>query len=87
MIGIILGILGIGVASTHFPPPAMALITIMFASLDLIWLMRQKVGARLVCVSCGAETAVLTVNCGLGIPEPEDGKHYYPCEVKVTWER
>jgi len=79
MLIIILGILGIGVGSVIFPPPVIALITIVFVSLGLIWLMRQKVGARLVCVSCGTEIAVPTVHCGPGIPGPEEGKLYCPC--------
>jgi hypothetical protein len=79
MLVIILGILGIGVGSVLFPPPVIALVTIVFVSLGLVWLMKQKVGARLVCVSCGTAMAVPTVHCGPGIPGPEEDKLFCPC--------
>jgi hypothetical protein len=79
MLVILFGILGIGVAAAHFPPQIMALMTIVFVSLGFIWLMRQKVGARLVCVACGTAMAVPTVHCGPGILGPEEGKLYCPC--------
>lgn len=79
MLVIILGVLGITVGSVHFSPWVTTLITIVFVSLGFIWLIRQKVGARLVCVSCGTAMVVPTVHCGPGIPGPEEGKLYCPC--------
>jgi len=76
---IILGILGISFGSTTLPPLVTFVITLIFISLGMIWLMRQKVGAKLVCGICGAEEAVPTVHCGPGILGPEEGKLYCPC--------
>lgn len=79
MIAIILGIVGIGVGSTTLPPLVTTIITLIFVSLGMVWLMRQKVGAKLVCEKCGTKIAVPTVHCGPGILGPEEGKLYCPC--------
>jgi len=62
MLIIILGILGISVGSTTLPPLATSVMTLVFVSLGMIWLMRQKVGAKLVCETCGAEEPVPVVH-------------------------
>ena len=62
MLIIILGILGISVGSTTLPPLATSVMTLVFVSLGMIWLMRQKVGAKLVCETCGAEESVPVVH-------------------------
>jgi len=62
MLIIILGILGISVGSTTLPPLATTVMTLIFVSLGMMWLMRQKVGAKLVCEKCGAEEAVPKVH-------------------------
>lgn len=62
MLVIILGIVGINVGSVYLPPLAMTVITIIFISLGMIWLMRQKVGAKLVCETCGAKEPVPVVH-------------------------
>ena len=59
---IILGILGISVGSTHLPPYVMAVVTLTFVSLGMLWLMRQKVGPKLVCETCGAKEPVPVVH-------------------------
>ncbi|MCG2771287.1 MAG: hypothetical protein L6277_04250 [Desulfobacterales bacterium] len=59
---IILGILGISVGSATIPPLATTVLTLILVSLGMIWLMRQKVGARLVCETCKAEEAVPVVH-------------------------
>lgn len=82
MLVIILGILGVSVGSTTLPPLAMTVITLIFVSLGMIWLMRQKVRAKLDCEICGTEIAVPTVHCGPGILGPEEGKLYCPCLPK-----
>lgn len=55
IIVIILGIVGINVGSVYLPPLATTVLTIIFISLGMIWLMRQKVGAKLVCETCGVK--------------------------------
>ena len=62
MFAVILGILGISVGSATLPPLATTVITLVFVSLGIIWLMRQKVGAKLVCQICGAEEPVPVVH-------------------------
>ncbi len=62
IIVIILGIVGINVGSVYLPPLATTVLTIIFISLGMIWLMRQKVGAKLVCETCKAEEAVPIVH-------------------------
>lgn len=79
MLAVVFGILGIGVAGAHLPPPLMTLVTIGFVSLGFAWFRRRKVGAKLVCESCGLEMDVPVVHCGPGIPGPEEGKLYCPC--------
>ncbi|MFH1962175.1 MAG: hypothetical protein ABIJ30_04760 [bacterium] len=76
---IILGILGIGVGSITLPPLVTFVITLIFISLGMVWLMRQKVRAKLTCEKCGTKIAVPTVHCGPGILGPEEGKLYCPC--------
>lgn len=79
MIAIILGILGISVGSATLPPIATTGITLIFVSLGMVWLMKKKVGAKLVCEICGTEVAVPIVHCGPGILGPEENKLYCPC--------
>ncbi|MBU4320994.1 MAG: hypothetical protein L6246_00105 [Thermodesulfovibrionales bacterium] len=62
MLAIILGIVGIGAGSVTLPPIVTAVITLIFISLGMIWLMRQKVGAKLVCETCGAKEPVPVVH-------------------------
>lgn len=79
MLAIIVGILGVEVASVLLPPSITALMTVVFVSLGFTWLMKQKVGARLVCGSCGMEMEVLVVHCGPGIQGPDEDRLYCPC--------
>lgn len=79
ILAIILGILGISVGSTTLPPLVTIIITLIFVSLGMVWLMRQKVGAKLVCGICGTGIGVPIVHCGPGILGPEEGKLYCPC--------
>jgi len=62
MLIIILGILGIKVGSVYLSPLTTTLITLIFVSLGMIWLMRQKVGAKLLCEKCGAKEPVPKVH-------------------------
>jgi len=62
MLVIILGIVGINVGSVYLPPLAMTVITIIFISLGMIWLMRQKVWVKLVCETCGFKEPVPVVH-------------------------
>jgi hypothetical protein len=80
MLVIILGILGIGAGSIILSPIATTVITLIFVALGMLWLMKQKVGAKLVCVLCGAEEPVPVVHCGPGIVSgSETDKLYCPC--------
>lgn len=79
ILAIILGILGIGAGSIILPPIVTTVITLIFVSLGMVWLMRQKVGTRLVCGICGTEMAVPIVHCGPGILGLETDKLYCPC--------
>lgn len=79
MLVIIFGVLGISFGSTTLPPLVTTVITLIFVSLGMVWLMRQKVEAKLVCETCGTKIAVPTVHCGPGILGPEEGKLYCPC--------
>ena len=79
MLIIILGIVGINVGSAYLPPFVTTVMTIIFVSFGMIWLMRQKVGPKLICQTCGTKIAVPTVHCGPGILGPEENKLYCPC--------
>jgi hypothetical protein len=79
MLAILFGVMGISVGSATLPPLVTTGITIIFISLGMIWLMRQKVGAKMVCETCGTEIVVPTVHCGPGILGPEESKLYCPC--------
>ena len=55
MLIIIFLIFVISVGSATLPPLATTVLTLILVSLGMIWLMRQKVGAKLACEICGAE--------------------------------
>ncbi|MBU2445579.1 MAG: hypothetical protein KJ666_08410 [Bacteroidetes bacterium] len=80
MLVIILGILGISAGSTTLSPLVTFVITLIFISLGMIWLIRQKVGAKLVCETCRVVEPVPIVHCGPGIVSgSETDKLYCPC--------
>lgn len=62
MLVIILGLLGVSVGSIIFPPLVTTAITLILVSLGMIWLMRQKIGAKLLCEICRAEEPVPVVH-------------------------
>lgn len=76
---VILGILGISVGTVVFPPPLMALLTIVLVSVGYLWLRKRMAFAKLVCASCGSKIEVPVVHCGPGVPGPEEDKLYCPC--------
>ena len=62
MLVVILGIAGINVGSVYLSPLATTVMTIIFVSLGMIWLMRQKVWVKLVCETCGFKEPVPVVH-------------------------
>lgn len=54
MLVIMFGIMGINVGSVFLPPLITTVITIIFVSVGMIWIIRQKKTAKLVCVQYGA---------------------------------
>lgn len=61
MLVIILGILGINVGSVFLPPLVTTVITVIFVSVGMIWLIRQRKAANPVC-DCGAEHPDQAIN-------------------------
>ena len=84
MLLIILGIVGLNSGSAYLPPLATTAIIIILISLGMIWLMRQKVGAKMVCETCVTEIAVPTVHCGPGILGPGETNSIVRVSMKVT---